>query len=304
MIVADGITDDLLALNEWTKAGGGSLPKGKTIRITDTWIIGDMFYSPEMLFDKDIVGSDASKFHNAQYTKNIDIIGDRTTIVLDNPDPKKPVISYNAQGLKEGFPATIKGLKLIGKGYGLTTAFVKNLTVDNVIFSGFNDGWVMNNCNFTTGNNLRFENCIRAEYDIRCHRSNFNNIVLAGCKKGFEIRSNNILVNGYYASFCNTGLHVAAGNNEFHSIYLESILAGDGQLIIGDSIGGRVDGNEFNTTVIAASNPLNKGIVFMNNVGTVEFRGGGAQSTLFDIKGKPKVITSNFLVNFPASILK
>lgn len=302
-VKADGKTDDLAALQLAAKAGNIVLPSG-VIRITDTWVIGDQFYSPEMLFDKDIKGSDANKYHNAQYTRNIDVIGNRTTIFLDNPDTTKPVISYNAQGLKEGFPATISGLKLIGKGYGITAAFIKNLTLNNIIFSGLKEGLVLNNCNFINATNLRFDNCTRAEYDIRCHRASFNNIVLAFCKKGFEIRSNNVLINGYYASFCNTGLHVAAGNNEFHSIYLESTLPGNGQLIIGDSTGVTVDGNEFNTTVISASNPLNRGIVFMPNVGIVSFRGGGAQSTLFSVLGKPTVIASNFKALLPTSILK
>lgn len=303
LIKADGITDDLPALKLAAKSGNVFLPAG-LIRITDTWVIGDKPAAEQDMLSKEPL-SDGNKYHNAQYTRAISISGNNTTIWLDNPDTNKSVIYYAAQGLKDdNNAATISNLTLKGKGTGIASFFTKRLTIQGVNFIGFNNGLILNNAYFFTGSNLYFNNCRRAEYDIRSHRSNFNNITLSFCKKGFEVRSNNILVNGYYASFCNTGLHVAAGNNEFHSIYLESPLAGDGQLIIGDTAGERVDGNEFNTLVIAASNPLNRGIVFLDNLGTVEFRGGGAQSTLFDVKGKPTVIVSNFKANLPVSILK
>jgi hypothetical protein len=304
MIKADGITDDLAALNEWVKAGGITpLPSG-IIRITDTWVIGDIFYTPEMLFDKDMKGMDLNKYHYAQYTKAIDIIGSKTTIWLDNADTNKAVISYNAQGLKEGFAAKISGLKLIGKGYGITAAFVKNLTIDNVIFKGFKNGLVLNNCYFLNANNLRFENCDRAEYDIRCHSSKFEGVDIAFCKKGFEIHSNRITVSRYYASHCLTALHDAGGYNRFENIYLETTKESDGQLIIGNETGSKVELSIYSGVTISA--PYIKAIVFMPTAGANTFESCGFQSTLFEVKqgSNPICYVKNCAGKLPAEIVR
>lgn len=303
-VKADGKTDDLSALQLAAKAGNVSLPEGKKIRITDTWVIGDDFMDFKNLFNANGI-IDLKKYHNAQYSREVNIQGNGCTIWLDNPDTTKAVIIYNAQGLNgAALGGKIENILLIGNGTGISSAYTKHLKLYNVKFKGFKNGLILNNSHFIDCQNLDFQNCQRAEYDIRCHRGNFSNTTLGGCKKGFEIRSNNMIVMGYYSSFCNTGLHVAAGNNEFHSAYLESILAGEGQLIIGDATGMIVDGNVFSTLVVSAPNPLNKGIVFMPTAGTVSFIGGGAQSTFFSVLGKPTVIANNFKASLPKEILK
>ena len=226
-IKADGITDDLPALKAWARAGGKTpLPETK-IRITDSWVVGGDVLSYDNLFKKEY-NLKLTEYQSAKYAKAIAI--KNAVIWLDNPDTTKAVIIYNAQGLLDDNNAgLIENVTLIGKGIGIYSAYTKGLRLHNINFKGFKNGLILNNAYFFDCQNLRFENCDRAEYDIRSHRGNFSNITVAGCKKGFEIRSNQIIVNGYYASQCNTGLHVAAGNNELRSVYLETLKT-DGQI--------------------------------------------------------------------------
>ena len=298
-IKADGKTDDLAALQAWAKAGGKTpLPETK-IRITDSWVVGGDVLSYDNLFKKEY-NLKLTEYQSAKYAKAIAI--KNAVIWLDNPDTTKAVIIYNAQGLLDDNNAgLIENVTLIGKGIGIYSAYTKGLRLHNINSKGFKNGLILNNAYFFDCQNLRFENCDRAEYDIRSHRGNFSNITVAGCKKGFEIRSNQIIVNGYYASQCNTGLHVAAGNNELRSVYLETLKT-DGQLLIGDNTGAKVDGNVFTTLTISA--PGMVGIKWLPTAGSMSIDGGEAQSQLFEVKGSPAVFIKNFKGTLPKEIIK
>lgn len=294
-IKADGKTDDLPALNLLVKAGGVNvLPYNKVIRITSTLFIGPQPFDYKNIFlSKPVYNLD--KLHQAQYAKDVYFISHNTKIWLDNPDTTMPVISYNAQGLNSNSTGgTIQGITLEGKGIGIVSCGTKNLKLYDVKFIGFETGLVLNMTNRFDGRNLNFQNCKRAEFDIGAHCSNFYGISVGGCKKGFEVHSNNTTITGYNSSLCEAGLHIASGNNLIQNIHLETAekFASDAQLIIGDTTGVTVDGNVFFVPVITAPNKI--AIRFMETCGMVNFIGGGAESTSFEFKGKPQVNLSNF----------
>jgi hypothetical protein len=229
--------------------GKTPLPETK-IRITDSWVIGGDVLSYDNLFKKDY-NLNLLEYQSAKYTKAVPV--KNAIIWIDNPDKTKPVIIYTAQGLntfkKRG---TISNLTLKGSGIGILAAYTKKLFLDTVEFTGFENGLVLNNANFTTGKDLHFENCKRAEFDIRSHNSQFYNTTLALCEKGFEVRSNHIGIDGYYANLCGIGLHIASANNVIKRCYLEG-KSTKPQLIIGeDKDGLKVNGNSFEALTIAA----------------------------------------------------
>lgn len=304
-IKADGKTDDLPALNAWAKAGGITpLPSNTVIRITSTWFVGAQPFDNSNLFSgKPVYNLD--KLHQAQYTREIDIIGKNVMIWLDNPDTTMPVISYNAQGLNtNGTGGTIQGITLKGKGIGIVSCGTKNLKLYDLKFIGFKNGLVLNMTNRLDGRNLNFQNCQRAEHDIGAHCTNFYGISVGACAKGFEIHSNNTTINGYNSSLCGIGLHVAAGNNLIQNVHLETAakFQSDAQLIIGDTTGIKVDGNVFIVLVVTA--PEKTGIRFLRTAGMVDIIGGGAQSCSFDFQGKPVVDVRNFLGSLKKELLK
>lgn len=309
MIKADGKTDDLAALKEWAKGGGGVLPVApySTIRITDTLALPKLV-SKNMYVPDGSLDADAFQFAKSAPAITIDL--NRTTIWLDNPDKTKPVIAYNALGRinnNTGLPydnnsGCIKNGTLRGVGIGISTAYTGFLRIENINFQNFKTGLVLNNASNLIGINLKFSNCERAEFDIRSHSSSFRNIVVEYCKKGFEIRSNNMIIEGYSAINCNIGLHVAAGNNKISGVVLETTREGEAQLLIGDSTGAKVDGNVFEALTISAPNL--RAIKWLKTAGMMSINGGGAQSTLFEVVGQPTVWVMNFLGNLPSTITK
>lgn len=299
-IIPDGKTDNLKALTEWAAAGGGVLPAG-IIRITDTLIIGGNILTD--WGNPSVSALNLAEYQKAKFYKAIDVTGNNTCIWLDNADKTKPVIIYTAQGLntfkKKG---TISNLTLKGNGIGILTAYTKKLFLDTVEFTGFENGLVLNNANFTTGKDLHFENCKRAEFDIRSHNSQFYNTTLALCEKGFEVRSNHIGIDGYYANLCGIGLHIASANNVIKRCYLEG-KSTKPQLIIGeDKDGLKVNGNSFEALTIAA--PGTTAIRFEKNSGSLSISGGEMQSTNFEVFGTPAVDIKGVTGKLPKEIIK
>lgn len=299
-IIADGKIDNTYALQQWLNTGGGVLPSG-VIRITNSMVIGGNILTDWA--NPSVSALNLAEYQKAKFYKAIDVIGNDTCIWLDNPDKTKPVIIYTAQGLntfkKRG---TISNLTLKGSGIGILAAYTKKLFLDTVEFTGFENGLVLNNANFTTGKDLHFENCKRAEFDIRSHNSQFYNTTLALCEKGFEVRSNHIGIDGYYANLCGIGLHIASANNVIKRCYLEG-KSTKPQLIIGeDKDGLKVNGNSFEALTIAA--PGTTAIRFEKNSGSLSISGGEMQSTNFEVFGTPAVDIKGVTGKLPKEIIK
>jgi hypothetical protein len=302
---ADGITDDTKALQAMLNAGQ-ILPEGKSIRITSSVIMGSNFINYENSFKENPL-CDLSKYHDAQYSVDYPIEGKRTLIWLDNPDTTMPLIIYTAQGLnKNSNGGLIKNVTLAGNGIGILSAYTKDLKIENVTFIGFKTGLVINNTSQLHASNLNFKNCKRAEYDMQCNNSLFQNISISVCTKGFEVHSNNTSINSYQASICEIGLHIAGGNNLIQNCHIETgeRYNQDAQLIVGDTTKERVDGNVFTQLTVTAPNKT--GIRFERNCGMVTFTGGGAESCKFDVRGKPSLKLDNFLgsQNFSKEVLR
>lgn len=307
-IKADGKTDDLAALKAWAKTGGilPAMPYS-LVRITNTCAIPKEVSANLYIPDGKLI-KDSSQYAKSTPAVTLDL--NFCTIWLDNPDKTKAVFAYNAWGRinnNTGLPydnnsGCIKNGTLRGVGIGISTAYTGFLRIENINFQNFKTGLVLNNASNLTGTNLKFSNCERAEFDIRSHSSSFRNIVVEYCKKGFEIRSNNMIIEGYSAINCNIGLHVAAGNNKISGVVLETTREGEAQLLIGDSTGAKVDGNVFEAITISAPNL--RAIKWLKTAGMMSINGGGAQSTLFEVVGQPTVWVMNFLGTLPSTITK
>ncbi len=94
----------------------------------------------------------------------------------------------------------------------------------------------------------------------------------------------------YYAHSCGIGLHVAASNNLFNSIYLESSKTTESQLIIGDNAGDAnagsrtLSGIHFNMLTIVSMSPDNtpkEGIFWKDNARRMSINGGSIQNCTF-----------------------
>lgn len=302
IIKADGVTDDLPAVKEWIKTGGGILPAG-IIRVTDSIVLGGIVLKDYT--NPDTTTLDIPQYNAARWEKPVPIIGNPqgTVIWLDNSDKSKPVIAYNALGWKTNvISGKIADLTLRGVGIGITTAYTQHLRLYNIIFEGFDNGLVLNNGYFVDAANLRFNKCNRAEYDIRSHMSVFKNTVLRDCKKGFEIHSNQVSLNGYNAQNCEVGLHIAGSNNQIERCVLENIRPSDAQLVVGDKTGAVISGNVFTTLTI--SSPYQVGIRWEKTAGTMSLDGGSIRSVTFDIIGTPEVYVKNLIGSLPASVIK
>lgn len=299
MIIADGKTDNTKALQEWANAGAvDKLPSG-IIRTTESIVIGGKVVTNWT--DPNSINLD--EYQKAKYTKAIDIEGNGTCIWLDNPDKTKPVIIYSALGWntfkKSG---KISNLTLRGNGIGLLAGRTSQLQLHNITFEGFATGLVMNGANFTKGEMLNFQNCERAEFDIRSHSSSFTNTTVGSCKKGWEVRSNQMSFRVYYASLCDIGLHVVGGSNTFDCLYLETSKATTAQLLIGEATGRTINNNVFINPTISA--PGVTAIHWEKTAGTMTVLGGEIQSTLFKITGKPMVTVSSLTGTLPKEIVK
>jgi len=300
-IKADGKTDDLAALKVWAKTGGvlPAMPYS-TVRITNTCALPKEVSANLYVPDGKLI-ADSFQYAKSAHAVTLDL--NFCTIWLDNPDKTKAVFAYNALGrFDDNNSGCIKNGTLRGTGIGISAAYTGFLRIENINFFGFKNGLILNNASNTIGTNLKFQDCERAEFDIRCHRSSFYNIVAAYCRKGFEVHSNNVIIDGYSAINCNIGLHIAAGNNKVSAAILETTREGEAQLLIGDTTGMKVDGNVFECLTISAPNL--RAIKWLKTAGMMSINGGGAQSTLFEVVGQPTVWVMNFLGNLPTSITK
>lgn len=298
----DGITDNSVVFDSLVKKGGQIyLPYGRVILkkgIESGKVFLKDFTNPSYK------AIDAVPYQNAKFSPAIQIEGHPlgTTIVLDNTDTSMAVLALNAQALQYDNRITrIKNVTLMGKGIGISSAYTQKLQLDNVVFKGFSTGLLLNNAYYVKGDNLHFENCNRAEYDIRSHNSQFTNTTVYDCKKGFEIRSNKVGIYGYTAMRCYTGLQVASAVNTFDRVVLETDKPTP-QLIIGDSTGERADGNTFINMTISAPNM--KAIRFEKTCGFLTIIGGQIQSTNFEIIGKPLVQQIGLIGSLPKEIIK
>jgi len=197
---------------------------------------------------------------------------------------------------------SISNLTLRGSGIGILAGRTSRLQLSNIEFEGFSTGLVLNGANFTEGHLLNFQNCERAEFDIRSHSSSFTNTTVGSCKKGFEIRSNQMSFRVYYASLCDIGLHVVGGSNTFDCIYLETTKPTSGQLTVGDTSGAIANNNVFINPTISA--PHLTAIHWEKTAGTMTVIGGQIQSTNFKITGKPIVTVNSLTGNLPKEIIK
>ena len=298
----DGITDNSVVFDSLIKKGGQIyLPYGRIMIKTGVQYKNVFIKDWTNPTDKSI---NAAPYQNAKFSAPFEIIGHPlgTVIWLDNPDTTMAVLALNAQGLQyDNWVIKISNVTLMGKGVGISSAYTKDLQLDNVRFKGLTDGILFNNVYRAQCNNLFFENCKRAEYDIRSHNTEFRNIKVYDCNKGFEVRSNKIGIYGYTAIRCYTGLHVVGSVNTFDRIVLETNKPTP-QLVIGDTSGLSIDGNTFINLTISAPNM--KAIRFEKTCGFLTIIGGQIQSTNFEIIGKPVVDQRNLLGTLPKEILK
>lgn len=294
-------------------------------RITKTLIVGGYPIKPinAFLSGTSIINKTLYKlpeFQKGTYSGALKIKGIGTVSIhadFKNSIELEPVIAYQAAG--DGrianstcqYTGEISNIGIYGKGsfgvdgqprareippyktnnqVGLLGVYTTGLKLNNVSFWGLKEGLILNNCGMINAKNLKFDYCQRAGYEIQNHSGRFENTWVMMCDKGFEIRSNQMVMDVYYAKSCPVALHVAAGNNIFNSVYLEGYNTGEGQLVIGDNPGDPnagtrlLSGIAFNMLTIVArkeDKSIGVGIVWKDNVRKMTISGGEIQSCLF-----------------------
>ena len=347
----DGITDDLASLNAMTNYVRSipiylmpEIQLSKVYRITDTWVIG-----AKPIEEKTLFLSFFDTTHQKQFNTNLATyltamrmplviikgVGNASIYADFNDTSKLKAAIYmctdsRVSSTNERLTAEISNLGIYAKGYysqgipirktdaqnnqcGIATYFVKGLKLDHVTLIGFKEGRLHNSCTFMSANAIDHQRCDRGSYDIECHASNFSMLTYGACKKGMEVRSSQCLFNNIYTSYCPISVHVAAPNNKFSSVYLESYNAGDGQLIIGD------DPNDFNykpktinglifdlLTIVAnkTDKTIGTGILWKSNAGKMTINGGEMSSVNFVYPNSSnlKVYYQNISGVIPAAI--
>jgi hypothetical protein len=271
-IIADGKTDNTRVIIDAALAGRTVyLPEGVTN--CSKSIFTDTFATAKELMN--IPVQLRAGFQNAKYRHPLIIKGCAGAVLnFTDTDTNSTAMFLTAQGRGSNCTVTeISDVTIRGKGFGIVAAYLEGLRLDNVKFVGFKQGLVMNNVYGFQFNNLRFDSCGRAAYLLQSHGGLVNNTWLYQCGIGFELSSNHIMFNFYYANYCGIGLIVRAANNEFHCISFESTKTADAQLIIGNDSGQRIDGNIFSTLLIAG-NPNSKcGILWKKTAGNTTIVG-------------------------------
>ena len=263
---------------------------------------------------------DIDKFQKGTRSASIKITGMGTVSIyadFNDSTELKPVIAYQAAGDSRNITSTrqctaeINNIGIYGKGsfdkegkptlndktlykinnqVGLLALYTPNLKLHQVYFWGLKEGVMLNNCGMLDLRNIKFEYCQRGIYEIQNHTGKFENIAAYFCDKGIEIRSNQLVLEVYYAHSCGIGLHVAASNNLLNSVYLESYRSGESQLIIGDNPGEPnagtmlLRGIAFNMlTIVAkkADKTIGTGITWKDNARRMSINGGVIQSCYF-----------------------
>lgn len=314
-------------------------------RITKTLVIGgnsikakDAFISGTNIINQGLY--DANEFGKGNRSAQLIIRGEGTTSIYADFESTEltPVICYQAAGDTRNAASTrqrtgtIENIGIYGKGcfnangipqlrtipnykannqVAILGLYSINLRLRDVYIRGFKEGVILNNCNFYYIDNLMVEYCERAGYEIQNHTGRLQLVSAWYCDKGFEIRSNQMIFENYYAGGCGIGLHVASSNNLFSSIYLESSKTTEGQLIIGDNAGEPnastrlLSGLLFNMLTIVASGTdgsMKDGVVWKENARRMSINGGSIQSCSFRYNPLMKVRYEGLLGNLPTSI--
>lgn len=264
-----------------------------------------------------------------------------TSIYADFPSTTEltPVISYQAAGDGRNtsstlqWRASIENLGIYGSGFftesgypqprikpdyknnnqvAILATYTTNFKLKNIYIHGFKEGIILNNCGFISIDNLKVSYCQRAGYEIQNHSGKMQFLSAWYCDKGFEFRSNQMIVDVYYANYCGIGLHVAASNNIFNSIYLESKKTTVSQLIIGDNKGEPnagtllLSGIQFNMLTIVAldeNEKIKDGILWKENARRMSIDGGSLQTCTFKYSNELiKVKYSGVTGTLPISI--
>ena len=293
-------------------------------RITRTLKIGgysikakDAFVSGTNIINQNLY--DSKEYLKGARSAQLIIRGVGTTCIYADFESSEltPVISYQAAGDGRNttstlqWTASIENIGIYGRGcfneaglplpriapnyksnnqVAILAMYSMNIKLKNVYIRGFKEGIIINNCNFIFAENLKIDYCQRAGYEIQNHSGKFQNTTIWFCDKGFEVRSNQMIFDVYYAHSCGIGLHVAASNNLFNSIYLESSKTTESQLIIGDNAGDAnagsrtLSGIHFNMLTIVSMSPDNtpkEGIFWKDNARRMSINGGSIQNCTF-----------------------
>ena len=338
----DGVSDDSQAwqdaINYATSIKGKSRwieqPTNTVSRITKSLVIGGDFIPLELCF-KNIDSVNCYQCNFNEYLNgirkiNIKITGKgESAIYADFNDTNKLRAAIYIGAMYGRSPASLEqynlevsNIGIYAQGYfiagkrnqnvidysnnnvaAIAALFCQGLKVSDMTIYGFKEGIIGNNNYFFDMSAVTFNRCKRGSFDIRCHRGNYTNINTFDCNKGIEIRSNKILLNGLYAMRCITGLHVAGSNNIVNSAYFESPLFTQGQVIIGDSIGGLIEGITFNDLTIASAYPTRIGMWLRNNVKNITINDGIMQSqyVVYDNLNS-RIYAKTVLGNLPTAI--
>lgn len=296
--------------------GGTIILKDRTYRITDTWILGTKWVNEEDCFVGNLTTT-APSFNLINYIATLKknpvkviapsgaaIYGDFTSSTL------KAIVYYalygdvRASDSKEKYIGEITNVGFYGKGsfingkaelkpdnsngyvyntnqIGLLCLYNLQMKITNATFYGLKEGLVVNNSYFGKLSSPYFKLCQRGFYTIQSHGSLIDNPTAVYCKKSYEIRSGQMVINNINSEHSGIALHNTAGNNVINGAYIESLNNSslEGQLIIGDTntTGEVCDGLIINALTIAASNVGGgnaNGIVLRNSARRVSINGG------------------------------
>lgn len=273
-IIPDGKTDNTSAIISIWKSGETVwLPAGVINCKKSVLINSDTFATAKELLNLPVPLR--AGFQNAKYRHPLIIKGSPGSVLnFTDTDTNSTAIFLTAQGRGSNCTVTeISDVTIRGKGFGIVAAYLEGLRLDNVKFEGFTEGLILNNVYNFQFNFLRFANCKRAAFLMQSHGGVVNNTWLYQCANGFEICSNNIVFNFYYANYCGTGLIVGAANNEFHSASFESNKPAEAQVIVGNDSGPQIDGTIFSSLNIAGNLNSKAGLWFKKTAGNTTILG-------------------------------
>jgi hypothetical protein len=330
------------ATSKTAKSRTIKVPFEKISRITGTIVVGGKFIDVQYMLnnidDVTVAPSNITEYQRGVSTIHIKIIGETNSgIYADFNDTSKLQAAIYMGGMYgdkrsalsvEQYYLEISHLGIYAQGYfvngkrfgtittnadysknnvcAIASAFCYGLRLDNLTIFGFKESQIHNNSYNIDERDVITWYCKRAGYDIRCHRKNMYNVANFYCEKGAEVRSNKVLINGYYSLGSKTGLHIAGANNTIISAYLESAVTGEGQLVLGDSIANPTNNQLLNGIVfidLTMSCPYKTGINLKDNVRKVSIIGGDCQSMNFVYTNPAtRIQLDNVLGVFPAAI--
>jgi hypothetical protein len=270
-IKADGVTDDLSALNYAVKQCKDLgyvrlvLPNG-VIRITDTWKIGGKPFEETEYNVADPIShaneKGTAEFQVSKFTLPLQIVGSGNTCIyadFNDTGKLKAAVYISTLGVErfsqyEQSAAEFSNIGIYAKGYfingkptgkvedysknnciGLISFYTTSLTMNKVLMIGFKIGLVLNNSYDTELRNLQFKYCGNSFYHFQSHTSNISILKSYMCKKGGTIASDLVTIDDLYSGYCDTGLEVVNGSCNLNNLYFENnnCKLGTPQLIIG-----------------------------------------------------------------------